>query len=459
MKLKLHHTLVAALAFGVPALGLSHIAPAAELPKATIEILKKTGLKAEILNGLEAEMNTPAAWLAGAKKEGQLIIGGTWDANQFDVLASPFKERFPFITIKYSRATRHDRVIKPLLAYKTAGRVISDVLSGVGAKFPAFKALNAIEDLRELPNWKNVPDGMKHNEGGWIGQRLRYWCMSYNTNRVKKADLPKTWDDLLTSTKFYNGKIGMGNRPNLWLLSMWDIKGEEGIRKYASKLFTTVKPQLRKEGMNALISLTVAGEFDIALPSAAYRVSQLLPKGAPINWHCPEPIPMAISEMLVMKGPRRNAAMTFVNWFMSKEGQIAQFAANNAPPVHKDLQTREFLSFPDEILGKKIAFRAPDSMEYDLKKLVRFWDPMWFSGRGLKLQFVKAKLDKVARKGRSVTFKVNGKAVKTKVSGRRTAIQINGVDAMRAELKKGMTCEIGYPGAGEEATKLDCKSK
>jgi hypothetical protein len=54
---------------------------------------------------------------------------------------------------------------------------------------------------------------------------------------------------------------------------------------------------------------------------------------------------------------------------------------------------------------------------------------------------------------------VNGKAVKTKVSGRRTAIQINGVDAMRAELKKGMTCEIGYPGAGEEATKLDCKSK
>ncbi|MGE0651008.1 MAG: ABC transporter substrate-binding protein [Alphaproteobacteria bacterium] len=449
---------LAALVAGA-GLGLfSYAAAAADLPKATQAIMKKTGLPADVLAGLDAELQMPQKWIDGAKKEGQLIVGGTWDADQFDKLVAPFQERYPFVKFHYARATRHDRVIKPLLAFKS-GRVVTDVLSGVGAKFSSFKELGAILDLSQIPNWKNVPDGMKDKDGGWIGQRLRYWCMSYNTNALKKSDLPKTWDDLLTMPKLRGGKIGMGNRPNLWLLSMWDMKGENAIREYARKLFTDVKPQLRKEGMNALISLATAGEFDVALPSAAYRVSQMIPKGAPIAWHCPEPVPMAISEMLAMKGGHENAALLFINWFMSKEGQVAQFAANNAPPVHKDLHRREFLAFPDEILGKKIAFREPEAMENDLKKLMRFWDPMWFSAKGLKLHVVTVKLDKVGTKGRDVTFSVDGKAQKAKISGGRTGIEVDGADAQRAELKPGMTCEIAYPGNNEEATKIDCKTK
>ena len=447
-------SLLAGAGLGVPA----QDAAAADLPKATKAIMKKTGLPAEVLAGLDAELKMPQKWIDGAKKEGQLIVGSTWDADQFDRMVAPFIERYPFVKFSYSRATRHDRVIKPLLAFKT-GRVVTDVLSGVGAKFSSFKELGAILDLRQIPNWKNVPDGMKDKEGGWIGQRLRYWCMSYNTKALKKSDLPKTWDDLLTNPKMRDGKLGMGNRPNLWLLSMWDIKGENAIREYARKLFTDVKPQLRKEGMNALISLATAGEFDVALPSAAYRVSQMIPKGAPIGWHCPEPVPMAISEMIAIKGGHQNAALMFINWFMSKEGQVAQFAANNAPPVHKDLHRREFLAFPDEILGKKIAFREPEAMENDLKKLMRFWDPMWFSAKGLKLRIVTSKLDKVGKKGRDVTFMVDGKVQKAKVSGSRTGIEVDGTDAMRAELKPGMTCEIAYPGNNEEATKIDCKTR
>jgi hypothetical protein len=72
---------------------------------------------------------------------------------------------------------------------------------------------------------------------------------------------------------------------------------------------------------------------------------------------------------------------------------------------------------------------------------------------------VTVKLDKVGKKGRDVSFTVDGKAQKAKVSGGRTGIEINGVDAQRAELKPGMSCEIAYPGNNEEATKIDCKTK
>lgn len=431
-------------------------ASAADLPKATQAIMKETGLPADVLAGLDAELQMPAKWIEAAKKEKLLLVSGTWDADQFDALVAPFRERYPFIDFKYARATRHDRVIKPLLAYK-AGRVTVDLISGVGAYYTKFREVGALQDLSVIPNWKNVPEGMKDKDGGWIGQRLRYWCMAYNKKALAKADLPKTWDDLLINPKYRNGKIGMGNRPNLWLLSMWDIKGEKAIRDYAARLFTDVKPQLRKEGMNALISLASAGEFDISLPSAEYRVSQMERKGAPVSWHCPEPVPMAISEMVGIKGPHQNAALMFVNWFMSKEGQVSQFAANYAPPVHKDLRRREFLAYPDEILGRKVAFRTPESMENDLKHLTRFWDPMWFSAKGLKIQIVTAKLETVEKRGAGATFKVNGKVEKVKIGNSRTGIEIDGVDGQRAELKAGMTCEIAYPGDNQEAVKLDCR--
>ena len=430
---------------------------AADLPKATQEMLKELKLDASILGDVDKETSMPAAWIEGAKKEDELRIGATWDELQFEKLAAPFRERYPYIKIRYSRATRHDRVIKPLLAFQT-GRVISDVISGIGAKVNVFRKVGALEDISGVPNWKNVPVGMKDPKGLWVGQRLRYWCMSYNTNRVKKKDLPKKWEDLITNTRWHGKKIGLGNRPNLWLIALWGVKGEDWTKDYSRKIFNIVKPQLRKEGMNALIGLAIAGEFDASVPSAAYRVQQQIKKGAPIGWHCPEPVPLAISEMVVIKGTKKkNSAMMFVNWFLSREGQIAQYAANFAPPVHKDLQRKEFLSFPDQIVGKKIAFRDPAALERDLNNLVKFWDPLWFAGRGLKLSTVSAKISAVKRGGRRISFKVGGKTHTVKVSGSRTKVSVAGVDSTRRGVKKGMTCEITYPGNKEEAKKIACK--
>ncbi|HEY4134586.1 MAG TPA: extracellular solute-binding protein [Alphaproteobacteria bacterium] len=427
---------------------------AAELPKAMQKILQDTKLPESILSGLDKELEMPAAWIDGAKKEKQLRIAGTEDLDQFQTFIQPFHERYPYIDVKYSRGTRFDRVTKPLLSYK-AGRVVADVISGIGAEYNEFKDIGALENLSALPNWKNVPANMQQKDGWWVGQRLRYWCMSYNTQKVTKAELPKTWDDLVTNAALSGGKLGMGNRPNLWLLPMWESKGEAWTRDYSEKLFANNKPQLRKEGMNALIELAIAGEYNVVLPAAEYRTKQLMDKGAPIAWHCPEPVPMAISELIVVKGGNTNAAFMFTNWFLSKEGQVAQFAAFQAPPVHKDLQTREFLAFPDEILGRPVALLEPDVLEGDLDKLVKFWDPLWYSGMGLKLQVVKVTLDEVAKN--ALKFKANGSAQTAKLSDERSRISVNGETGEAGDLKVGMACEITYAGNNQDATRVECK--
>ena len=48
-----------------------------------------------------------------------------------------------------------------------------------------------------------------------------------------------------------------------------------------------------------------------------------------------------------------NAAPLFANWLISKEGQLTQYVADGATPIHKDMQSKEFLAFPEEmVLGR-----------------------------------------------------------------------------------------------------------
>ncbi len=450
--------MTAAFAAGTTIIG-TQVALAAELPKSTQAMLKELKLGESILSGLDKELVVPQKWIAEAKAGKNLLILSTWDNNQFRKMAGPFKERYPFIDIKYSRSSYNARVVKTLIAWKEK-RYLADIVTGFGGGYFLMRDAGALEDLSDIPNFRNsVPTGMKDPNGRWVGQRLRYWCISYNTDKVKKADLPKRWEDLITNKTWHGGKIGMGNRPQLWLLMLWGAKGENWTKRYMREFINTVQPQMRKEGTNAMVSLTVAGEMNAALPSAAYRTKQYLDKGAPISWHCPEPVPLAVSEMGIIKGaPNTAAAKIFANWFLSKEGQIAQFAADQAPPVHKDLQTREFLSFPDEILGKQIAFRGPEAEHYT-KQVFAAWDPIWKKASAntkVSLVTFKGAIDAVKQRGRTIVIKHDGKPREVMISGSRSNLTIGGKKQSRRKLKAGMTCEITMPERGVEATKATC---
>ena len=91
---------------------------AAPLPKATEEMLKKLKLDPSVLANTDKELEVPKAWLDGARKESKLRIYSTFDPGQIEVLARPFKERYPFINIEYSRASHEDRAVRTLVAYK-----------------------------------------------------------------------------------------------------------------------------------------------------------------------------------------------------------------------------------------------------------------------------------------------------------------------------------------------------
>lgn len=457
-------TICAVAVFGLGlTFGLSGPAFSAELPKATQNILKKLKLDPSILEGLDQELIIPKSWIAKAKKEGRVKYIGTIGLEEWSSFSAPFKARYPFIKVSYIRSNRFGRVSKPLIAYRE-GRVITDIIAAIGSQIKEYKKINALVDLRDIPNFKNVMKSMRAKDGLWVGERLKYWCMAYNTKLVKKSDLPKTWDDLVTNKFWHNRNLGLANRPNNWLLALWNEKGETWGRNFMTGLFGISKPQLRKEGIRAMVSLTVAGEFHASIPATSYRVASYADKGGPVSWHCPEPATATISELVILNNsPAPYSAKIFVNWFLSKEGQVTQYYASEASPVHKDLQDKGLLRFADQLVGKKVALRHPHLLETVYPKVLTAWNRHWQQGGGpgLKpggaMRKVRTALTKIKRGGRRLFFKVKGKEHKVKISRSRSRIIIKGQDSDRGKLKVGMNCKITYPGNGGEAKVVDCK--
>lgn len=363
------------------ALTMAQGAVAADLPKATQKALKDLKLDASILDGLDAELDVPKAWLDGAAKEDEVIILGTWDNKQFPKMVGPFKERYPFVKLNYHRAGTSARGMKVVIALKE-GRVVADVLTSIADAYVEYEKIKAFADLRALPGFKNLSSEFVAADGSWVTHKLSFRCMAYNTGKVKKADLPKTWDDLLANPRWRSGKIAISNHPNAWLLALWDRKGAGWGEKFTKGLFEVVQPQQRKEGMTATTKLTLAGEFDANIPAPEWRVEQYAAKGAPVSYHCPEPVPITLSQIVLLeKSTHKNGARLFINWVLSREGQILQNAWGDAVPVHKALQSGRFIPFPDTTTGKSRVIRDDGVLGSETdQKMTRTWNSYWAGG-------------------------------------------------------------------------------
>jgi iron(III) transport system substrate-binding protein len=371
----------------VAAIGMATIASAADLSDATKKALAKMKLDASIMKGLDAELNIPKAWLDGAAKEEGAIILGTWREREFLGMHEAFKHRYPTVKLQYHRTSTRARGMKVIVALKE-GRAIADVTTSIADVYAQFKKMKVLADMRDIPGLKNLAKDHVGALGDWAAFKLSVRCMAYNTNLVKKADLPETWDDLLKNARWRGGKIGLSNHPTAWLLALWAAKGEKWGENFTRRLFTELEPQQRKEGMSANTALTVAGEFYANIPGPERRAKYYADKGAPIGYHCPKPATFTLSQIAMLKkAPNPNSAKIFINWLLSREGQLLQYVHSYSIPSHKDMQLPAFIPFADTIVGKPTLVRDDELMGSDIhKKMAAVWEKYWTKpvGKGRK---------------------------------------------------------------------------
>ena len=139
----------------------------------------------------------------------------------------------------------------------------------------------------------------------------------YNSNRVKGADVPKTWDDMVDPK--WKGRIGAWSRTVQYvpLSSAW---GEDKTRAHVKRL-AALLPRL-VAGTLPLAQAIGSGEIDIGLGTydATKRVQE---KGAPVQMVALDPVPMSQLYGSVMKyGKNPNTAKLVLAWLNTASGAM-----------------------------------------------------------------------------------------------------------------------------------------
>lgn len=366
-----------ALAFAASfAAGALH---AENMTKATQELLSEAKLDASIMAGLDHELAVPQAMIDGAKKEGMLRVRLTVGEKLFDKVWKVFAARYPGINYEYVRGIGPERAVVALVAFKR-GTYVSDVVGSFDVLLDEYEQAKALDKIDDLPSWKNPL--AEFRAWNFAAYRTEHWGVGWNTKKVKREELPKTWNELVENPRWSNGKVGMAVNANTWIPSLTGVYGDKWAETYMEAVFAKMKPQLRKERLSMLPQLNNLGEFDLGIPAGdfIYKVQQ--DRGMDINVHFPEPVPTTAAPIGILAGnPHPNASRLFVNWILSKEGQVALHVYDAEIPSHTGLPADRFQSYPKELEGKKLAPSSAEVVRH-IPALMEKWHKLWIAAGG-----------------------------------------------------------------------------
>jgi ABC-type Fe3+ transport system substrate-binding protein len=366
------------------------VAAAAEMTDEARAFLSENEIDAALIEqaaeATETELDVPAEWLEKAAKEGAIDFS-TNDASGHVARWLPvFNARYPEIEVIATETSGAARAVQPLLAYK-AGQLVRHIVVSFEGSLPDYLEADALAEIDDLPAWSGVPEDRRAEDGTFAGMQNTTWCMIYNKERVSEDELPATWWELVSEdSPLKGGRIGAANRAQLWTLNLWthaDYGPERMSEEFLPAFFDTLEPQLRSEGVGGMINLPLVGEFDIGLPTPNDETFELMQTGAPVGWHCPEPVPQYFNLIgMFRNSPTHYSSKVFINWLLSQEGQLVRLAAGGDGPVHKDLQVSGAAALAEEFAGKDIALRTMDGMLNELPKLYEVWTPLWAEAGG-----------------------------------------------------------------------------
>ena len=267
------------------------------------------------------------ALVGAAKKEGTLTFYTTIAEKDLPVIVKPFEDKYG-IKVNVWRAGT-DKVLQRTIQEARANRNDVDVVHYGSPEMEALareKILKAVDD----PVQKELMPGSVPAHKRWAATILSVWVQAYNTQAVKKADLPKKWEDLLDPK--WKGKLGIEGKDDDWFATVvQQLGGEPKGLEFFRKLADTNGISVRK-GHTLLNNMVVSGEVPLALTVYNYMPQQAKDKGAPIDWFVIEPaIARSNAVGVAEKAKHPNAALLFYEYLLGPDGQKAMTSIDYVP--------------------------------------------------------------------------------------------------------------------------------
>lgn len=253
--------------------------------------------------------------VAKAKEEGSLNLYTSITAKNLDVLRADFEKKYG-VKVNVWRAG-DDKVIQRVLNESKTGRGTFDLVHVNSLQMEAMHREKIFQQVRSPHLSMLIPGAIPlHRE--WVTTFMNLVVMAYNTDRVKKEDLPRTYQDLLDPK--WKGRLGVEAKDEEWFYAIVQDMGVEKGLKYFRDLVARNSPSVRT-GHSLLNNLVISGEVPLALTVYGHMPILAKEKGAPIDWFTLEPtVAFSFGIGLSKNAPHPSAAILFYDYMLT-DGQ------------------------------------------------------------------------------------------------------------------------------------------
>ncbi len=207
--------------------------------------------------------------VAAARKEGTLTLYTTIAEKDLPAIIKPFEQKYA-IKVNVWRAGT-DKVLQRTVTEAQAKKYDVDAIHYGSPEMEALSREKILQPV-DSPVQKDLMPGAvpKHHE--WTATILSVWVQAYNTQLVKKEELPKTYQDLLDPK--WKGKLGIESKNDDWFATVvHQLGGEEKGLAFFRELVAKngISP---RHGHTLLNNMVVSGEVPLALTLYNYMPEQ-----------------------------------------------------------------------------------------------------------------------------------------------------------------------------------------
>lgn len=261
----------------------------------------------------------------GARREGTVTVYHSSQTEDLKPVFDAFAKKYGVKVTDWRSSS--ENVVQRIIRESAAGRHDVDFIEN---NLPEMEALRREKLLRRIdsPVYDQLRPGMAPEHHDFATSTLDVFVLAYNTQKVKKEELPKTYQDLLDPK--WKGRLGVEVDDEGWFGTLTEqLGGDKGV-----KLFRDIAANngfsVRK-GHTLLAKLVASGEVPLALDVYSYKPPQLKKKGEPIDWFVIDPVIVQMHGVAVHKdAPHPNAAELLYEFFLG-EGQPLLAAKDFTP--------------------------------------------------------------------------------------------------------------------------------
>jgi ABC-type Fe3+ transport system substrate-binding protein len=255
--------------------------------------------------------------IAGAKKEGVLNLYSSITVDDMKVIAGGFEKKYG-VKLQAWRASS-ETILQRALVEARGGRYEVDAIETSAVEMESLHRERLLQEVKSPHLADIVPVALRpHRE--WVGDRLNIIAAGYNTNLVKKDEVPKTYEDLTHPR--WKGRLAIEADDAVWFGALANAMGEEKTTKLFRDIVRTNGLSVRK-GHTLMANLVVSGEIPFALTLYHYKAEQLKNAGAPLEWYVMSPgFARFLGAGVMKRAPHPHAAVLFMDFMLSEAQQL-----------------------------------------------------------------------------------------------------------------------------------------